>query len=116
VDHEVHGSRKVLESQLGGAVRSIAYPHGLSTARTLDAVESAGYRLGCTVDHPPRDPRRWLALPRTMMLESDRGPRMLLKLSGWYGRLRGKLCAAASLPTGCDGGRSALDGSHSRCV
>jgi peptidoglycan/xylan/chitin deacetylase (PgdA/CDA1 family) len=88
--HELETSRKVLRERLGRPIRSIAYPHGLHSPAVLDAVACAGYDLGCAVDARAVDPRSWLMLPRTMIIETDRGPRLALKLSPLYQRLRGK--------------------------
>jgi peptidoglycan/xylan/chitin deacetylase (PgdA/CDA1 family) len=88
--HELAGSRAALEERLALPVRSLAYPHGLHTSQVLDAAEAAGYALACAVDERVADARTWLTLPRIMMLERDRGPRLAIKLTRSYGRLRGK--------------------------
>jgi peptidoglycan/xylan/chitin deacetylase (PgdA/CDA1 family) len=87
---EVFRSRCCLEARLGREVSTISYPYGEHSRSTLDAVERAGYRLGCAVDRRLPDARSWLALPRTMVVEADRGPRLALKLSGFYQQLIGK--------------------------
>jgi peptidoglycan/xylan/chitin deacetylase (PgdA/CDA1 family) len=88
--HELGASRATLEERLAIPVHSLAYPHGLHTPHVLDEAEATGYAIGCTVDERTADARTWLTLPRTMMLERDRGLRLAFKLTHVYGKLRGK--------------------------
>jgi glycosyltransferase involved in cell wall biosynthesis/peptidoglycan/xylan/chitin deacetylase (PgdA/CDA1 family) len=62
---EIEGSRRDLETELGGEFTTFAYPYGQFDERALDAVERAGYAGACTTeerlarldDHPLRVPR-----------------------------------------------------------
>lgn len=93
--HEMETSRATLEEHLARPVRALAYPHGLHSPPVLDAAEAAGYALACAVDERVEDSRTWLTLPRVMMLERDRGPRLRLKLSQIYARVRGRASPCA---------------------
>lgn len=48
LQHELEASRADLESRLGGAVTSFAYPYGAWDARCIEAVRRAGYTAACT--------------------------------------------------------------------
>jgi hypothetical protein len=50
------------------------------------------------VDQGTSDARPWLALPRTMILEEDRGLRLQMKLSHLYQHLRRKQVGSARTP------------------
>ncbi len=49
--NEILGSKLRLEDNLGGAVRTFAYPHGYASARTRALVREAGFESACRVRH-----------------------------------------------------------------
>lgn len=49
--NEILGSKLKLEDNLGGAVRTFAYPHGYASARTRALVQEAGFESACRVRH-----------------------------------------------------------------
>ncbi len=68
---ELRGSREILENRLGAPVRHFAYPCGQFCAKTVQAVEQAGYSFGYTIcrhrDH--RSPH--LTIPRKLLWEKS---------------------------------------------
>jgi peptidoglycan/xylan/chitin deacetylase (PgdA/CDA1 family) len=77
---ELRESRRILEEQLGGPCRSIAYPYGDVDERVLVAAREAGYIAGGALPsrlHVPR-PLSW---PRLGIYRADDQARYLLKTS-----------------------------------
>lgn len=68
-EHEITGSRRLLEERLGGPIRHFAYPDGSFDAATVAAVAAAGYESAYTTCRH-RDPRRpLLTIPRVLLWE-----------------------------------------------
>lgn len=70
VREETAGSRRDLEARLGAPVRHFAYPNGWFDARTIQAVEAAGYGCAFTSCHHQDPDRPLLTLPRTLLWEN----------------------------------------------
>jgi peptidoglycan/xylan/chitin deacetylase (PgdA/CDA1 family) len=51
IDEQVAGCRRALESQLGRAMTSFAYPNGAVNEAARAAVARAGFRLAVTTRH-----------------------------------------------------------------
>ncbi|HWJ30792.1 MAG TPA: glycosyltransferase [Gaiellaceae bacterium] len=82
---EVAGSKRELESVIGGPVASFAYPYGDVNDEVAEAVRSAGFLAACSTDDgstlPADDP---FALPRIEVRGTDTLPRFAATL--WAGR------------------------------
>ncbi len=51
LEHELYESRRIIESQIGKTVNSIAYPNGNHDKIVCSASKQAGYELGFTTKH-----------------------------------------------------------------
>jgi peptidoglycan/xylan/chitin deacetylase (PgdA/CDA1 family) len=81
---EVESSRHDLERALGESVRIFAYPYGVTDARTVAAVERAGFVGACTTEpRPAQLDDHPLLIPRIGIRRSDSPLRFLLKV--WFG-------------------------------
>jgi peptidoglycan/xylan/chitin deacetylase (PgdA/CDA1 family) len=49
LEDEIAGSKRMLETLVGGSVTSFAYPHGSHDRRSREAVIRAGYRSGAAI-------------------------------------------------------------------
>jgi peptidoglycan/xylan/chitin deacetylase (PgdA/CDA1 family) len=81
LEHELAGSRKILEDRLGLAVRAVAYPFGRFDLRVRQAALRAGFTLGFSMC-PPGPNRRVdrLALRRSGVYITDRAGSVLDKV------------------------------------
>lgn len=93
LEHEVSGSKRVIEQRLQREVRSFCYPNGDHDDAVLDAVGRAGYRQAVTTKWGPNDAHsRPLALTRCdVQTDSARsavgslsGARMAWRLSPYF--------------------------------
>ena len=83
---EVTRSKARLESVLGTAVTSFAYPYGLHSHATVEAVRAAGFERACTTEeHAARLASEPLRLPRFDMGDCD-GDTFERKLRWAFGR------------------------------
>lgn len=76
---ELGRSREALARRLGRC-ETIAYPYGDADERVAQATAAAGYLAGCTLARFQLVDLPYLR-PRIGLFESDRGPRLKLKLS-----------------------------------
>lgn len=82
---ETAGAKAAIEARLGRPVESFSYPHGRHDARTVQAIASAGFRIGCTSLpglNDARCPR--LTLRRTEISGQDSLQDVARKLAGQY--------------------------------
>jgi len=80
LEREVLGSKHYLEDLLGQRVESFCYPHGDADRTVREAVEKAGYRIGCLARRGPNTgPVDWLALKRWGIPENT-SPEALVKI------------------------------------
>jgi peptidoglycan/xylan/chitin deacetylase (PgdA/CDA1 family) len=87
LEHEVAGSRRVLEDVLQAAVPGFCYPWGVFDAPAAAAARAAGYDHACvTGDFLPGDR---FALPRSYVAPRDGAPQLLAKLARHELRMRG---------------------------
>lgn len=98
LQHEIRGSKQVLEEQIGGEVESFCYPNGDWDERVREVVDSSGYRWAVTTEEglntSQADP---LALRRCDMVDAHlvrRNGRPSEALAAWrISRLRHRLAA-----------------------
>lgn len=83
---EIQASKQALEDELGGPVRSFAYPFGLASPATRRLVREAGFGSACRVGDALSAPGENLfALSRITMTETVRRDEMEAILSGESG-------------------------------
>jgi peptidoglycan/xylan/chitin deacetylase (PgdA/CDA1 family) len=80
---QLRRSRVVLEDLLGTPIRSMAYPYGRASERTMRAAAEAGYELACVCSGP--GPWQPLSIPREPIYSSVTSLRLRLKMAGLYG-------------------------------
>ena len=68
---ELSTSKQILSQRLGQPVRDLAYPDGQCDARTVRAVEHAGYRCAVTTGVQTTGQQKRWALPRSMLWEAS---------------------------------------------
>lgn len=84
---ELAGSRSVIEHELGGRCRSLAYPYGEADARVERAAAAAGFEAACTLTDSFADASP-LAWPRVGIFRHDGPLRFRVKVSPAATRLR----------------------------
>lgn len=85
LDHEVAGSKTLLEERLGRGIVSFSYPYGRHDARVRRAVERSGYQIGCTSRYGlNRRPGPSNAVLRTEVSGADDMRDFEMKLHGRY--------------------------------
>ncbi len=81
LEHEVAGSRALIEKQLGLPVRFMVWPYGIYTEQAEQAARDAGYAGAMTVDgganYPGLDPFR---VKRQVVYRSDTRDKFLIRL------------------------------------
>lgn len=91
-EHELRGSRQILEEQVGAVVHSFAYPYGECGPTLGRLVEEAGYRLACSTVrgnlHAPDDRFRLKRVPVDEYTSLARFRRRLSPLYDYTCRLR----------------------------
>lgn len=96
LEHEILGSKQMLEEWLGQSIDLFAYPTGDYDERTLRQVQQAGYTAAFAVDPLNYGSQRF-EIPRVGLYASDFAY-LGLKLSGLHRRpLRGKILLHDSL-------------------
>ena len=87
---EIMGSKRLIEAQVGQAVRYLSYPVGGFTADVQRVVREAGYRAACTTNRAwPRAAMDRFALRRVKITERDGHPLIFwAKVSGYYDAFR----------------------------
>jgi peptidoglycan/xylan/chitin deacetylase (PgdA/CDA1 family) len=83
--HELAGSRKEIEDQLGVPCRFISYPYGEEEPRVQAVARRSGYLAGYAVRRRPRADNQF-ALPRVDVYRRDRAWRFAVKASPVGGR------------------------------
>jgi len=74
VDDQLRRSRLVLQSELGARVDMLAWPFGIVDDELIEAARRAGYIAAFTIERRVvTRQERMMALPRFMIVESDRG-------------------------------------------
>ncbi len=86
VDRELVQSRHLLSQRLGRCT-TMAYPYGVADDRVARRVQVAGYTAACALVHSHRIDEPYCR-PRVNLARGDSGPRLALKLSTQYRRLR----------------------------
>jgi peptidoglycan/xylan/chitin deacetylase (PgdA/CDA1 family) len=75
VDFQLARSKTVLEERLQIRVDLLAWPFGIYDDQLMSRAQQAGYAAGFTLQrHPATRRDRLMALPRYLVLNSDRGP------------------------------------------
>ncbi|HNW35761.1 MAG TPA: polysaccharide deacetylase family protein, partial [Candidatus Ozemobacteraceae bacterium] len=81
LEHEIAGSRQLIEKQLGAPVRFMVWPYGIYTEQAEQAARNAGYAGAMTVDgganYPGIDPFR---IKRQVVYRSDSREKFLIRL------------------------------------
>jgi len=81
LEHEIAGSRQLIEKQLGTSVRFMVWPYGIYTEQAEKAARDAGYLGAMTVDgganYPGLDPFR---IKRQVVYRSDSREKFLIRL------------------------------------
>ncbi|HTU78131.1 MAG TPA: polysaccharide deacetylase family protein [Solirubrobacteraceae bacterium] len=80
---QLRRSRAVLEDLIGRPVKSMAYPYGRASERTISAAREAGYEIACVCAGP--GPWESLSIPREPIYSSVTPLRLRLKMAGLYG-------------------------------
>jgi peptidoglycan/xylan/chitin deacetylase (PgdA/CDA1 family) len=96
LEHELRGSRELVEAETGGTCTSLAYPYGAADARVVEAARRAGYEIAFTV------PRRWrspqpLLWPRVTVWRSDVPATVALKSCAPVRAVRGSRLGSSIL-------------------
>jgi len=96
LEHELRGSRELIEGEIGGPCTSLAYPYGAADERVVEAARLAGYEIAFTVPRRWRSPQR-LLWPRVTVWRSDVPATVALKSSAPVRAVRGSRLGSSIL-------------------
>jgi peptidoglycan/xylan/chitin deacetylase (PgdA/CDA1 family) len=92
---EIFGSKKIIEGHLGHAIDYFAYPSGGFNETAEGFVEQAGFlAAGTTNRGQDRFNRNLFEINRIRVKDSDNGPILWAKLSGYYNLFREPKCGS----------------------